>query len=553
MRYATLVWVKPTIDDTLKLTRQSLEQFVENPDDTTTLQKSVGWLKEIRGALVMLNINSAVLLMQSVEMVVQAILDGKINNKEQAYDSLMRSLIQLPNYLEHLALGYADIPMAILPSINKLRSLVGQKPLQSSQLFFPDLNIPLPVKAAPHYPDNKLKQFVQQKRIAFQKGLQAWLQAKNIAGLKLLLSTAEQLTQVTGKAPISRIWWITAAILESVAQKGLPANAALVSLIKQMDSLMKLVVARGNLALHVAPPERLLGQLLFYAAHSKSRGPRLQLVHKTYHLGYCFPNQALLQSSMQVFAGPDTELMGTIVDLMREDFVRIEETLDIFMRADNPDHSDLLPLIEIMRNMAYTLLLLGMNVQAKLMLKQTQLLKQIGEGHKSYDLAGMLEVANDLLNINAALDTLASRGTHARQQIQQEEGLLETQFKDVLVIAVSEAKMELAEMIPLIMHFFDKEEVNEEFEEIPARFDRIMGLFNMLERSRAQKLVGDCRLYIQKTMIEAKIVPDENKRKALADAIISLELYLDTVAGNPLDDNQILDTTHRCLAMLKVA
>jgi len=54
-------------------------------------------------------------------------------------------------------------------------------------------------------------------------------------------------------------------------------------------------------------------------------------------------------------------------------------------------------------------------------------------------------------------------------------------------------------------------------------------------------------------MIEAKIVPDENKRKALADAIISLELYLDTVAGNPLDDNQILDTTQRCLAMLKVA
>ncbi len=553
MRYATLVWVKPTIDDTLKLTRQSLEQFVENPDDTTTLQRSVSWLKEIRGALVILDIHSAVLLMQSVETVVQAILDGKISNKEQAYDSLMRSLIQLPNYLEHLSLGYADIPMAILPSINKLRNLVGQKPLQSSQLFFPDLSLALPVKAAPHYPDDKLKHFVQQKRVAFQKGLQAWLQAKNIAGLKLLLTTTEQLTQVTGQAPITRAWWICAAVLESVAQKGLPANAALVSLIKQIDGLMKLIVAHGNQALHVTPPERLLTQLLFYAAHSKSNGPRLQLVRRTYHLEHCFPSQALLQSTMQVFAGPDTELMATIVELMREDFVSIEETLDIFMRADNPDTSDLLPLIEVMRNMAYTLLLLGMNVQAKLMLKQTQLLKQIGEGQKHYDLAGMLEIANDLLHINAALDTLANRGTHARQQIQQEKGLLETQFKDVLTIAVSEAKVELSEMIPLIMHFIDKGETDEEFEEIPERFNRIIGLFQILERQRAQQLVAECRNYIQTTLIEGKRVPNENQSKALADAIISLELYLDTVAGNPLDDSQVLDTTQRCLSLLKAA
>ncbi|MEZ5673539.1 MAG: hypothetical protein R3E08_14665 [Thiotrichaceae bacterium] len=34
MKHAALTWVKMTIDENLKQTRQALEQFVENPKDT---------------------------------------------------------------------------------------------------------------------------------------------------------------------------------------------------------------------------------------------------------------------------------------------------------------------------------------------------------------------------------------------------------------------------------------------------------------------------------------------------------------------------------------
>jgi len=550
MKYATLVWIKPTIDDTLKLTRQSLEQFVENPEDTGSLQKAIEWLSEIRGALIMLDTHSAVMLIQSMEMVIKGLLSGQIKNKEQAYDSLMRCLIQLPNYLAHLSLGYPDIPAALLPLNNKLRVMYAQKPLQISQVFSPDLTVALPLKAAPKYPDDKLKAFVQQKRIAYQKGLIAWIKAKNIAGLKLLLTTLEQLQQVTGTTPLSRAWWITGALLESIAQKGLPTNAAILTLIKQMDGLMKVLVTHGAAALSIEPPVRLLNQLLFYVAHSKSKGPRTTQVRQTYQLDYSFPSQELLQSSLQIFSGPDIELMGIIVNIMKEDFARIEETLDIFMRADDPDASDLLALVDIMRNMAYTLSLLDMDVQAKSVLKQLDLINKIGQAQQDYDLACMLEIANQLLQINAALDTLASQGTHARQQIQQEKGLLQTQFKEVLIIVVEEAKIELAEIIPALISFIDGGEVDDELRQIPSHFKKISGLFMMLNRQRAKKLIDSCSQYVENVMIQRETVPSETACKALADTIISFELYLDTVAGNPLDDNQILDITERCLSVL---
>ncbi|MCP4697834.1 MAG: hypothetical protein GY862_13425, partial [Gammaproteobacteria bacterium] len=170
MTYATLMWVKPAIDDTLKQTRQSLEQFVENPDDTRSLQDAVGWLREIRGALTLMETSTACLLVGEMEHVTQALLDNKVANKESAYDILMRGLIQLPNYLDHLALGYPDIPMALLPLLNKLRALRKQAPLPATSLFTPDLSVNSPAaKPAPKMADIKLRQFVHRLRASYHK------------------------------------------------------------------------------------------------------------------------------------------------------------------------------------------------------------------------------------------------------------------------------------------------------------------------------------------------------------------------------------------------
>ncbi len=169
MSNATLTWVNPAIDDTLKQVRQALEQFVENPEETVSLQDAVNGLHEIRGALAMLEVTSAVVLVQELENVTKLLLAGKLANKELAYDLLMRAILQLPNYLIHLALGYSDMPAALLPAINKLRTLHGQKELPANSFFLPNVNVALPVKQAPSLPDAKLKDYVGKLSGVYQK------------------------------------------------------------------------------------------------------------------------------------------------------------------------------------------------------------------------------------------------------------------------------------------------------------------------------------------------------------------------------------------------
>jgi hypothetical protein len=552
MKYATLSWVKPAIDDTLKLTRQSLEQFVENPDDTGPLQEAAGWLHEIHGALTMLEIESAVLLLQEMEHVTQALLANKIPDKGAAYDSLMRGVLQLPNYLDHLTLGYPQVPMALLPLINRLRALIHEKPLPAATLFFPDVSLNLPnPKPLPRVADPQFKALIQKARIAYQKGLVEFVQGANkMEGLKLMLTTFNQLQQLTGTAQLSKVWWIGEALLESIAQKGLNLSENLIGMFKQMDGLLKPLTDYGMAALNVTPPAKFVSNLLFYAAQAKSNGPRLTAVKENYQLDYCLPSESALQNIIQIFSGPDIELMRITVTTMKDDFSRLEETLDIFMRTDHPDVNDLKPLSDIMKNAGYTLRLLGLEKQAHTLLKQSAVIDAIVEGKIEHSLPRMLDISNVILRVEAAMDTLSKRGTHAIHQIQQEQGLLETQFKEVVKVLVEEAKIELTEMIQPIISYFETKNSDDELQKIPERFQNLSGVFSILNQPRAAKLTDVSAHYVTKKILQDNAIPNERQRKLLADVIVSFELFLDTLAGHPLDGVRILNTAQQSLQAL---
>jgi len=552
MKYATLSWVKPAIDDTLKLTRQSLEQFVENPDDTGPLQEAAGWLHEIRGALMMLEIDSAMLLLQEMEHVTQALLSNKIPDKGSAYDSLMRGVLQLPNYLDHLTLGYPQVPMALLSLINKLRALNREKPLPAATLFFPDVSLNIPnAKPIPKIPDAQFRTLIQKIRISYQKGLVEFVQGQNkMEGLKLMLNTLNQAQQVTGTAQVSKVWWIGEALLESIAQKGLNLNENLIGMFKQIDGLLKPLMEQGMVALNVAPPPKFVSNLLLYAAQGKSTGARLKAVKETYQLAYCLPSETALQEMIQIFSGPDIELMRIVVMTMKDDVSRVEETLDIFMRTEHPDVNDLRPLVDLMRNAGFTLRLLGLETQAVALLKQSAVVEGMVAGKIAPQLARMLEIANVMLRVEAAMETLSKRGTHAISQIQQEQGLLETQFKEVVKVLVEEAKIELSEMIAPMILYLESKTPDDELNKIPERFQHLGGVFLILNQPRAAKLTDLCAQYVATKLLRDHLVPDDQQRKWFAEVMVSFDLFLDSLAGHPLDGARLLHAAQLSLQSL---
>ena len=274
MKHSALTWVKPTIDESLKQTRQALEQFVENPSDTAPLQQCVVWLHEMYGALATLELKTAALLVDNVEATIKSLLAGKIESNESTYDVLMRALVQLPNYLDHLAIVQRDMPLALLPLINGLRSLRQLSPLQANSLFTPDLSLPIPYPKAVKMADDKLKDYVRKLRAGYQKGLMAVMKnpKQPAEGLKFMFTMMQRAGQVTGPTPMTKVWWVMEGILEALLQKGLELNKALLETFKQVDALLKELVDKGNAGLRVMP-SKLLTQLFYFAAHARSKMP----------------------------------------------------------------------------------------------------------------------------------------------------------------------------------------------------------------------------------------------------------------------------------------
>ncbi len=552
MKYSALTWVKATIDESLKQTRQALQQFVEYPSDTAPLQQCAGWLHEIYGALKVLELQTARLLVQDVELTIKFLLAGKIENNESTYDVLMRALVQLPNYLDHLAIVQRDMPLALLPLLNELRALRKQQALTANSLFTPDFFVTIPHLKAVSLPDDKLKKYMQQMRAAYQKGLATLIKnpKQPQEGLKFIYTVMQRLQQATGTAPVSKVWWVAEGIVEALLHKGLGIDKNIVNLLKQLDALINQAAQHGNAALRAPPPKALLTNLLYFAGIARSKGKQITAVKTIFQLNDYLPSESTLAAARLEFSGPDIELMKIVVTLLQDDFARVEENLDIFNRADNPSTTELSPLVALLRDMANTLGLLGLTIQRQSMLAQAALILDITEGRKPPELPTLLKIANALLKISAAVDILAVQGVHAKQRLQQspETEYSETpQFDIVLSAVVKEAKTELAQVIQPLVTFIDTGTQDDSLLDVPGRLKQVEGFLSVVSHKRAAQLLAQCNKYIEKVFIKEATVPAEDKLKALADVLISIELYLDTLAGNPMDADDILDVTEKRL------
>ena len=126
-----------------------LEAFVVNPQDSAQMRFCVTHLHQVHGTLQMIELYGAAMLAEEMEHVAEALAREEIQQRDDAYEVLMRAILQLPNYLERLQSGHQhDTPLVLLPLLNDLRAARGQNLLSQGALFAPDLNVAPPARPA---------------------------------------------------------------------------------------------------------------------------------------------------------------------------------------------------------------------------------------------------------------------------------------------------------------------------------------------------------------------------------------------------------------------
>lgn len=406
--FTTLNWVKQELDETLKQARQALEAYVEDPADSSLMRFCATYLHQVQGTLRMVELYGAAMVVEEMERVAQALLDDQIRTKDDAYDVLMRGIVQLPDYLERLQSGHKDIPIVLLPLLNDLRACRGEKLLSEGVLFSPDLSLPLPgIAAGPErpLPDSEMKGVAARQRANYQIALVKWLrdQSSNVA-VSGLINALDGLRSITWGEDARRLWWIAAGLLDGIRAGAVEANQAVKLLFGRVDREIKRLADGGELAFRTNPPRDLTKNLLYYAAHAKSSEGRLGDLKRAFKLDTLLPSEKELEHARGSLGGRNRALLDTVSGAIKEDLMRVKDALDLYLRTAHANPGDLANQLDTLDRVADTLGMLGLGVPRRVVVEQRDSLRKVVHGEKKAEEGTLLDVAGALLFVEASLD-----------------------------------------------------------------------------------------------------------------------------------------------------
>ncbi|HEY5810623.1 MAG TPA: hypothetical protein VIT67_21820, partial [Povalibacter sp.] len=306
----TLHIVARELNTELNEARAALETFGDQQDNVALLSRCGEHLHAVHGALRVSEVYGAALLAEEMGQVLDYLVENFAEKRHlvEGLDALMRSMVQLPTYLERVLSGGRDMALVLLPLLNDLRAVRGHALLSEGTLLLLNLSSDQqasPMATAPGEGAVTVAQWARKLRTRFQLGLLGWIKGERVGqNLETLARAAEKLEQVATTQPVFQLWWVTGAIIEALREGGLEASASIKRLLGQADREMRRLYEQGESRYAEAPSLQLLNNLLYYVARSKTQGPRVASVRASFRLNELLPVDDQVEQARESLSAP---------------------------------------------------------------------------------------------------------------------------------------------------------------------------------------------------------------------------------------------------------
>lgn len=558
--FTTLNWVKQELDETLRQARQALEAYVEDQSDKSQLKYSATYLHQVQGTLRMVELYGAAMVIEEMEKVTLSLVNGEIKQSDETLEVLVRGLVQMPDYLGRLQGGHRDIPIVLLPLLNDLRACRSEKLLSETALFSPNLATQLPGSAAgasSAMPEAAMRANAGKFRLAFQFGLLKWFKGDDVDGnLGRLIAILDRLRAMSVQTDAQRLWWISSGVLEGVLLKALEPSVAVKLLYGKVDREIKKLVDEGEAGFSKLPPADLTKSLLYYAAHSERKGARITEIKQLYNLDTLLPSQSEIEHAKSALSGRNRALLDTVGSAIKEDVMRVKDGLDMYLRGPQDNVNDLAPQGETLQRVADTLGVLGLGIPRKVVIEQRDIVTNIVTGRQPPAEQTLLDVAGALLFVESSLDDYIERLGQGQAPAPESAATLrglelpQAEVRRILDATMKEATVNLSQAKQDIVAFIESPWDHGKIEGIPKLLEEISGALRMLNMPEPAELNDGVAKFIEVELLRHKRVPTSEQLDLMADALASIEYYLEAIREARPNRDRILEVTRRSLESL---
>jgi chemosensory pili system protein ChpA (sensor histidine kinase/response regulator) len=558
----TLHLVAKELSATLNEARASLEAYAERPDQQSSLEKCADQLHLAHGVLRLVEVYGAALLAEEMEHVTRYLMGAGNDQKRQGdgLDALMRAMVQLPTYLERVLSGGRDMALVLLPLLNDLRSVRGSPLLSEGTLLLLNLKSDQPAQPQEQRQDEQsitVAQWARRLRPRFQVGLLGYIRGeRTVQNLEILAKVAEKLEQVATTQPVFQLWWVIGAILEAVRANGLEGSATLKRLLGQADRQIKLLYDLGESRYGEDPPVDLLNNLLYYVARATTAGGRIAAVRASFKLSELLPVDDSIEQERESLSAPSVKLMRTVAAAIKEDLSKVKDVLDIFVRRGGGRHEELMPQLELLKKISDTLGVLGLGELRQRVQKEVSELSDTLSDGKNPSEAALVKMAGVLLSVEDSLDDqlvrliLPAAPAGAAAEAGPDHDF---EFRQVSEAVLRECIVNLArvkEAVSIAVQKPADAPAAQGLDNVPQLLRGITAGLLMLGKGRAVELMDAIGTEVRRLIEPGAGVPDALRLERIADAIVSIEYYMETLQNGRADPWYMLDNAEICLKAL---
>jgi len=552
--------VSDELMETIRNAHLALEDCVDGRGGSAALIRSGQLLHQVSGVLKMTETYGAALLAEEMEAV--CIYLGNLRagkGREDGLDALTRSMVQLPIYIERLIGGGRDIALVLLPMLNDLRAARGDPLLSEGTLLLLNLS-PSAKPAGGEQRETSGEDPVDiasKVRPKFQLALLGWIKGGDVERhLKTLADVVLVLEDSASRNDMHQLWWVAGGVLESLQNGGLETSVALKRLLGQVDRQMKMLIDEGVEAFDNHPVTDLLNNLLYYVARSSNAGQRISEIRAAFNLAELLPGDEQVEHARESLSAPSVKLMKTVASAIKEDLARVKDVLDIYVRTGMNKSSELVPQLDLLKKISDTLGVLGLGELRGDIESEIDRLKSVVSKTGSTNEDTIIEIASTLLRVEDRLDQqlvhlIVAREPAPGEDTEELPPQEDADYRQVAEAVMRESIINLARIKETISQSISKGADSQGLDSVPALIRGIKAGLLMLNKTRAMEIVGRVGELISLTLHGAgpsRLTQKETDR--LADAIVSIEYYMETVKAGRSEPWYMLDNAEACLAVL---
>ncbi|QBH04482.1 Hpt domain-containing protein [Xanthomonas oryzae] len=261
--------------------------------------------------------------------------------------------------------------------------------------------------------------------------------------------------------------------------------------------------------------------------------------------------EAELDHARGSLSGRNRELLDTVGNAVKEELLRVKDALDLHLRTGG-DIAKLQTQVKDLSSVADTLGMMGLGVARNVVVQQRDALARVVDGQTQMDENVLLDIAGALLYVDASLDDqVASLGADPGDGTEVSNSANSSEVRRTVDVLAQQAIANFGAAREHFVAFIETNWDHARLANVPHLLGEVGGALRILELPQAADYLEGVRRYVDLELIGKQRVPSGRQLDTLADAMASLEYYLEALRERRPGREEILDITRNSLETLR--